>query len=123
MEEKQNLTEYKIAIIGGTGKEGKGLAFGWIKAGFKVIIGSRVVEKALGEVSYEVTEREAASREFRRSLFVVQDIKAGEAFTEQNVRCIRPAHGLHPRYLDQVSGRRAAQDIERGTPLSWELIA
>ena len=83
----------------------------------------RVVEKALGEVSYEVTEREAASREFRRSLFVVQDIKAGEAFTEQNVRCIRPGHGLHPRYLDQVSGRRAAQDIERGTPLSWELIA
>lgn len=50
MEEKQNLTEYTIAIIGGTGKEGKGLAYGWIKAGFKVIIGSRVIEKALAAV-------------------------------------------------------------------------
>ena len=50
MEEKQNLTEYKIAIIGGTGKEGKGLAFGWLKAGFQVIIGSRIIEKALAAV-------------------------------------------------------------------------
>lgn len=83
----------------------------------------RVAEKALGKVRYEVTEREAASRVFRRSLFVVRDVKVGEVFTEKNVRSIRPGYGLYPRYLDEVLGRRAARNIERGTPLSWELVA
>lgn len=82
----------------------------------------RVVEKALGEVSYLVTEREASSRVFRRSLFVVQDVRAGEMFTEANVRSIRPSYGLHPRNRDKVIGRCASQDIERGTPLSWDLV-
>jgi N-acetylneuraminate synthase len=76
----------------------------------------------MGQVRYEVAEREAASRVFRRSLFVVQDIKAGEEFTAKNVRSIRPGHGLHTRYMDEVLGRRAARDIERGTPLSWEMV-
>jgi N-acetylneuraminate synthase len=83
----------------------------------------RVAEKALGEVRYEVTEHEVASRAFRRSLFVVKDVKAGEVFTEENVRSIRPGYGLHTRYLGEVLGRRAARDIERGTPMSWDLIA
>lgn len=83
----------------------------------------RVVERALGQVSYQVTEREIASRAFRRSLFVVQDIKAGEAFTKQNVRSIRPGYGLHTRYLNNILGRVANQDIRQGTPLSWLLIA
>jgi len=83
----------------------------------------RVAEKALGEVRYEVTEHEVASRAFRRSLFVVKDVKAGEVFTEENVRPIRPGYGLHTRYLGEVLGRRAARDIERGTPMSWDLIA
>lgn len=82
----------------------------------------RVAEKALGEVRYRVTEREAASRVFRRSLFVVQDVKAGEVFTERNVRSIRPGCGLHTRYLDEVLGRHAARDAVRGTPLRWDLI-
>jgi sialic acid synthase SpsE len=77
----------------------------------------RVAEKALGKVRYEITEHEEASRVFRRSLFVVQDVKANELFTEENVRSIRPGYGLHTRYLDEVIGRRASQDIERGTPL------
>lgn len=90
---------------------------------FKAMVEAiRAAEQALGEVRYEVTEREAASRVFRRSLFVVQDIKAGDVFTEENVRSIRPGHGLHTRYLDQVLGRRGARDSERGTPLSWDLI-
>jgi len=76
----------------------------------------------LGEVCYGVTERKAASRVFRRSLFVVQDVKAGELFIEENVRSIRPGYGLHTRYLDEVLGQRAAQDIERGTPLQWSHI-
>jgi pseudaminic acid synthase len=83
----------------------------------------RTVEKALGTVSYELTESQKKSLVFRRSLFVVQDVKAGEKFGKQNVRSIRPGHGLHPRYFDHVLGKVAAKDIERGTPLNWDLVA
>lgn len=82
----------------------------------------RTAEAALGAPDYELTEGERKSRVFRRSLFAVRDIKAGDAFTEDNVRSIRPANGLHPRHYDEVLGGRAARDIERGTPLSWELV-
>jgi len=82
----------------------------------------RMVEKALGDVSYEPTEHEKASRLFRRSLFVVQDVKAGEPFTEQNVRSIRPGYGLPPKYLDIVLKKRAARNITRGMPLSWDVL-
>lgn len=83
----------------------------------------RTAEKALGEARYEAGEQEAKSRVFRRSLFVVKDVKAGEVFTEENVRSIRPGYGLRPCYLKDVLGRQAAQEIQRGTPLSWELIS
>ena len=90
---------------------------------FKAMVEAiRTTEKALGRVSYEITAKEQASRVFRRSLFVVQDVKAGELFTEKNVRSIRPGYGLLPKYWDQVIGRRAARDVERGTPLDWKLI-
>lgn len=82
----------------------------------------RIAEKALGEVNYQVTEKEKASRVFRRSLFVVKDVKAGNVFTEENVRSIRPGYGLPPKYLAEVLGRKAACDIPRGTPLRWEEI-
>ncbi len=82
----------------------------------------RFAEKAMGEVRYQPTEREAASRRFRRSLFVVADVKAGEPFTQDNVRSIRPGDGLPPKHLDDVLGRRAARDVARGTPLAWELV-
>ncbi len=59
---------------------------------------------------------------FRRSLFVVEDVKQGEAFTAANVRSIRPGHGLHTRYFGEVMGKRATREIKRGTPLSWELV-
>ncbi|HET9878458.1 MAG TPA: pseudaminic acid synthase [Candidatus Limnocylindria bacterium] len=83
----------------------------------------RVAEQALGSVSYTPTEREAPSRSLRRSLFVVDDVRAGEPFTEANVRSIRPGHGLHTRHLPEILGRHAARDVARGTPLSWDLIA
>lgn len=90
---------------------------------FKAMVEAiRVAEKALGTVHYGVSEAEAKSRVFRRSLFVVKDMKAGETFTNDNVRSIRPGYGLHTRYLDEVLGRRAARDIERGTPLTWDLV-
>jgi N-acetylneuraminate synthase len=89
---------------------------------FKTMVDAiRTAEKALGKISYEIQAEEAASRVYRRSLYVVKDIKAGESFTEENVRSIRPGHGLHPRYLKDVLGRKAAQDIQRGTPLNWQM--
>jgi pseudaminic acid synthase len=82
----------------------------------------RITEKALGEVKYGVSEAESRNRIFRRSLFVVKDIKAGEHFSNKNVRSIRPAYGLHVRHLTDVIGRVATRDIERGTPVTWDLI-
>jgi pseudaminic acid synthase len=82
----------------------------------------RVAGKALGQVRYEITEREQASRVFRRSLFVVKKMKAGEEFTEENVRSIRPGYGLHPRYLKHIIGRKAKIGIDFGTPLDWDLV-
>lgn len=82
----------------------------------------RTAEKALGQTSYAITPREESSRVFRRSLFVVQNMKAGEPFTAETVRSIRPGHGLHTRYWGQIIGRFATQDIPRGTPLAWELV-
>ncbi|MDA8162359.1 MAG: pseudaminic acid synthase [Desulfobacteraceae bacterium] len=91
---------------------------------FKAMVDSvRVAERAVGHVSYSVTEGERSSRVFRRSLFVVEDVSAGEFFSEKNVRSIRPGFGLHPRNIYDVIGRRAARDINRGTPLSWDLVA
>jgi pseudaminic acid synthase len=91
---------------------------------FKAMVdGVRTAEKALGTVDYELTEKEKASRVFRRSLFVVKDVRADELFTEDNVRSIRPGHGLPPKYLKEVVGKKAAMDIRGGTPLGWELIA
>jgi N-acetylneuraminate synthase len=91
---------------------------------FKAMVDAiRVAEKAVGEVSYEATDREDESRVFRRSLFVVSGVEAGEVFTDNNVRSIRPGYGLHTRHLGEVLGRRAARDIERGTPLSRDLVA
>jgi len=90
---------------------------------FKAMVDAiRVAEKALGEVQYEVGEREAKSRVFRRSLFVVKDMKAGEIFTEENVRSIRPGYGLPPKFLGEVLGRKAVRDLSRGTPLAWDMV-
>jgi pseudaminic acid synthase len=83
----------------------------------------RVAETALGEIRYEMTKEETSSRVFRRSLFVVEDMEAGDVFTERTVRAIRPGYGLHTRYLDEVLGRRAARDVQKGTPLGWGLVA
>jgi N-acetylneuraminate synthase len=83
----------------------------------------RTAEAALGQVSFGAGEREAKSRIFRRSLFVVEDVRAGEEFTERNVRSIRPGNGLPPRYLPDILGRHAATDLQRGTPLDWAHVA
>jgi pseudaminic acid synthase len=91
---------------------------------FKAMVNAvRTAEKALGTVYFGVSERERSSRVFRRSLFVVRDLKKGEKFTAENVRSIRPGHGLHTRHLAEVLGRVATDDIARGTPLRWDLVS
>jgi pseudaminic acid synthase len=82
----------------------------------------RTAEKSLGQVQFSAGPSESGGLKFRRSLFVVEDIKKGELFSNANVRSIRPSDGLHPRYLSQVLGKHAACDLEPGTPLSWTLV-
>jgi len=90
---------------------------------FKEMVDSiRTVEKAIGQVNYEITDKQKSSRVFRRSLFVVKDIKEGEVFSEENVRSIRPGYGLEPKYLKEVLGRKAKKYLTEGTPLNWSLI-
>ncbi|MBU0620448.1 MAG: pseudaminic acid synthase [Gammaproteobacteria bacterium] len=79
--------------------------------------------QAMGKVSYGPTEAEKSSIQYRRSLYVVQDIKAGDVLTKENVRAIRPGLGLPTRYLDQVLGRAVKHDTKRGTALNWGLLA
>lgn len=78
--------------------------------------------QALGQVSYGPTEAEQSSLKYRRSLYVAQDIKAGEAFSRENVRAIRPGLGLPTKHLETFMGRKAGRDIKKGTPLCWELL-
>lgn len=82
----------------------------------------REAEKAVGQVSYELTEKQKKGRDFSRSLYVVQDIKKGEVITEENVRSIRPGFGMHPKYWDEVMGKRALMDLDKGTRLQHSAI-
>lgn len=82
----------------------------------------RTVEKAKGIVQYGVEKQEETNIKFRRSLFVVEDVKAGEIFTEKNVRSIRPGYGMKPKFLPDILGKYATVDIKRGEPLKEEMI-
>jgi pseudaminic acid synthase len=104
-------------------KPGPDSAFSLEPDEFKATVDAiRIAENALGDVHFGSSASEENSRVFRRSLFVVADVKCGAVFNMQNVRAIRPGHGLHTRHLPEILGRRAARDIERGTPLSWDLV-
>jgi len=83
----------------------------------------RIVEKALGTSVYALTEKQEKERSGSRSLFVVKDIRAGEKLTPENVRSIRPGHGIHTMYYEEILGKSALCDIKRGTPLSWGMFA
>lgn len=82
----------------------------------------RTAALALGAVSYERAEQEQKSLQFRRSLYVVEDMKAGDVFTEKNLRRIRPGMGLSPKYYDIILGKKANCNIIRGTAVQWDLI-
>ncbi|MFZ5807253.1 MAG: pseudaminic acid synthase [Verrucomicrobiota bacterium] len=78
--------------------------------------------RALGKIHYGCTEQEKKSLQFRRSIYVTQNIKAGEIFSEKNIRCIRPGLGLPPKYFSLLLGKKAKLDIKKGTPLSWKEV-
>lgn len=77
----------------------------------------REAEKAVGVVDYTLTEKQAKGREFSRSLYIAEDIKAGEVFTAKNLRSVRPGFGLHPKYYDELIGKKATSDLTKGTPM------
>ena len=98
---------------------GPDAAFSLEPSEFRAMVDAvRIAEKALGKVNYEMSEKEQASRLFRRSLFVVKDIQAGEEFTHENLRSIRPGNGLPVKELERVLGRKSTVSLDRGTPLS-----
>ena len=82
----------------------------------------RIMEEALGSSEYKLTDRQVKERATSRSLFIVKDVKAGEELTPENVRSIRPGIGMHTKYYEEVLGRKAKTDLEKGTPLSWDVI-
>ena len=84
--------------------------------------GVRIVEQALGRETYDLSEKQKREREHSRSLFVTKDIKAGEYFTPENIRSIRPGFGLHTKYFEEILGKRAAQDLETGTPMHFSYV-
>lgn len=84
---------------------------------------TRKAWQALGKVSYGPTEREKASLRFRRSVYVTEDVRAGELLTKNNIRIIRPGDGLSPKHYEDILGKKATHDIKRGTPLDWELVS
>lgn len=88
----------------------------------EMVIRIRELEKALGNVTYELTEKQKKSREHSRSLFVVKNIKKGELFTEENIKSIRPGFGLSTKYIKDIVGKKARKDITKGTPVDWSLI-
>lgn len=102
---------------------GPDASFSLDKQEFKLLVDSvRDAEKALGKVDYELTDKKLKSREFSRSLFVVKDVKEGDVFTKDNVRSIRPGYGLKPQHIKSILGKKARQDIAKGTPVSWGII-
>ena len=82
----------------------------------------RIVEKAVGKVSYDLSQKQINSREHSRSLFVVDNVKKGEVFTEKNIKSIRPGFGLETKYIKDIIGKTARMDIKKGTPMEWCLI-
>lgn len=82
----------------------------------------RTLETAMGKVSYELDDATRSSRDFSRSLFVVEDVKKGEHISQDNVRPIRPGFGLHPQYLKEISGKKFSKNLKKGTPLRWDHV-
>lgn len=88
-----------------------------------LVIESARAWQALGKISYGPTEKEKDSLKFRRSLYVAEDMKAGDVFTTENLRAIRPGFGLPPKYYDSLLGKKVKRDVKKGTPVSWDILS
>ncbi len=89
---------------------------------FAMVKSVREAEKAIGEVNYNLTDKQKSGREFSRSLYIVNDVKAGEVLTEANIKSIRPGYGMHPKHYKEVIGKKFTKDFPKGTALKRELI-
>lgn len=87
-----------------------------------LVIESQRAWKAIGKIQYQPTNHEKSSKEFRRSLYIAQDVKAGELLTKDNVKIVRPGNGLHPKFFEKIIGTTAFKDLKKGTPISWNTI-
>jgi pseudaminic acid synthase len=115
------IIEKHFKLIDDSGSEDN--EFSLTPVEFKKMVDSvRIVEKTLGNIHYDGVDSESKSKKFRRSLFVVKDIKKGEIFTQLNVKSIRPSNGLHTKYYDDILGKTAKINLEKGTPMSWDII-
>lgn len=102
---------------------GADAAFSMEPAEFATMVDDiRKIEQALGTVTYDLTEKQAREREHSRSLFIAQDMKAGDVFTPENLRSVRPGFGLHTKYYESILGKRITRDAKLGTPMSWALV-
>jgi pseudaminic acid synthase len=98
--------------------------FSMLPEEFKEMVGSiRKIEKSLGIVSYELTERVKKNKQFARSLYIVEDVKKGEKLSPNNIRSIRPGFGLHPKYYEEILGKIFTGDLEKGTALTFEMFS
>jgi pseudaminic acid synthase len=102
---------------------GADAAFSMEPQEFKEMVDNiRKIEKAVGRVTYDLTDKQKAEREHTRSLFVAQDMKAGDVFTPDNLRSVRPGNGLHTKYYEELLGKKILKDAKLGTPMSWDLV-
>ncbi len=102
---------------------GADAAFSMEPEEFKEMVDNiRIIEKAVGKVTYDLTYKQQKSREHSRSLFVAQDMKAGDVFTPENLRSVRPSCGLHTKYYEDILGKKITRDAKLGTPMAWDLV-
>lgn len=115
------VVEKHLTLSRGDG--GADAAFSMEPAEFRTMVDNiRKIEKALGNVTYELTEKQEREREHSRSLFVAKDMKAGDVFTPENLRSVRPGCGLHTKHYEEILGKKITRDAKSGTPMSWELV-
>ena len=88
----------------------------------RLVIESQSAWQAIGNIHYGCTNDETNSLKFRRSIFVTEDLRAGDIFTKNNIKRIRPGYGLKPKFYEEIIGKKARKNIKKGTPLDWNLI-
>ena len=103
--------------------EGPDSSFSLDETEFKKMVESvRIAEECMGELSYELTEKQKINRQFSRSLYVSCDIKKGEVFSESNIKSVRPGYGIHPKHYNEIIGKKSKRDLEMGDRLSFNDI-